>query len=225
MMINKNKTLFACTSLILALTGCTQRFSDVNATLKSAFIGPEDVTLNQADLSKIPYATSYVRINDGAQVLMVLAFSEVNPETGIEQLKWLSSDYVMIVTENGRIVKTLALPFSNLAGIAPSIRQHPLTDKGAWAGYYDWQENNHYGYQAVGSTATESDNEDYHSPLFHTNVSLINETITFPQLNQTMTNQYWVDGNQNVLKTIQYIGPQMNKIEISVVRPHVKGGL
>jgi hypothetical protein len=225
MMIKKNKVLFAFACLMFTLTGCTQRFADVNSTLKSAFVGQEDVILTKAEILEIPYATTYARINDGAQILMVLAFAEVNPETGIEQLKWLSSDHVMIVTENGRIVKTLALPFSNLAGIAPSIRQHALTQTSAWNGYYDWHEHNRYGYQASGSAAIVVDNENYRSALSETQVSVIHETITFPQLDTSIVNQYWIDGNANVLKTIQYLGPQMNKIELTVAKPYTKGGL
>jgi hypothetical protein len=224
MMINKNKLLFGLACLVMTLTGCTQRFSDVNNTFKAAFIGQDDVELTKAEVANIPYATSYVRINDGAQILMVLAFAEKNPETGNEQLKWVSSDNVMIVTENGRIVKTLKLPHSNLAGLSSSIIQSSLSDMSTWSGYYDWKENHHYGYQAKGSLAIVSQ-ENFTSPLLQSSVSLINETVEFPQLNKTLVNQYWVDGDQHVLKTIQYIGPQMNKIEISVAKPYQSGGL
>jgi hypothetical protein len=196
----------------------------VNSTLKSALIASEDVILTKAELSQIPYATSYVRINDGAQILMVLAFAEMNPDTGIEQLKWVSSDHVMIVTENGRIVKTLGLPALNLAGIDNSIRQHSISEDGSWSGFYDWQENNRYGVQAIGSV-TIGDTDYYASPLIESNVVVANETVAFPQLNQTIVNQYWVDSDHNVLKTLQYIGPQMNKIEISVAKPYLNGGL
>lgn len=49
---------------------------------------------------------------------MVLAYVGENPQTGAEQLKWMSSDKAMIVTENGRIVQTLLLPYENLSGLA-----------------------------------------------------------------------------------------------------------
>ena len=99
---------------LLLLSACTQKFNDVNATLDEALFGAEDVALTSDKIAELPYASSFVRINDGAQLFMVLAFAEPNPATGIMQLKWLSSDKAMIVTENGRVVKTLGLAQANL---------------------------------------------------------------------------------------------------------------
>ena len=79
------KYLTIFTSLFF-LSACTQKFNDVNATLDEAVFGAEDVTLSQQEITELPYASSFVRINGGAKLFMVLAFAEPNPKTGVMQL-------------------------------------------------------------------------------------------------------------------------------------------
>lgn len=98
------KSLVTFLSIFL-LSACTQKFNDVNATLDEAFFGADDVVLSKQKIIELPYASSFVRINGGANLFMVLAFAEKNPETGAMQLKWLSSDKAMIVTEGDALLK------------------------------------------------------------------------------------------------------------------------
>ena len=94
-------------SLGLFLAGCSQQFQDVNSTFDEAFFGSSDVELSKEYIQNLPYSSIYAEVNDQGKIFMVLAYVGENPQTGAEQLKWMSSDKAMIVTENGRIVQTL----------------------------------------------------------------------------------------------------------------------
>ncbi|TKF23461.1 YjbF family lipoprotein [Vibrio genomosp. F6] len=213
---------------VVLLTGCVQKFSHVNDTIKEAVYGFDDITMTTEDINKLPYASSYMRFNDGARVFMVLAFAEKNPATGSTQLKWVSSDNAMVVTENGKVIKTLKLPTENLARRSNVINQ-PLTNSDSqphneWIegkvqhATYDWPKGNHYGYQAD-ITLIKQGKQKLDSVIWSKNTTQWQEQINFPQLDQNVTNHYWVADNGNVVKSIQYIGPDMTRIEIDILKP------
>ena len=107
---------------VLSLTfGCTQKFNDVSATVQEAYGNYIDVELTPEEIEAVPYASAYLKIGSQKQVFVVLAFAEPNPLTGQTQLKWVSADKAMVVTENGHIVKTIGLQTTNLAGIYGDI--------------------------------------------------------------------------------------------------------
>ena len=65
--------IFLCLTL---LTGCSQKFQDVNDTAKLALFGDDDTQLSAQAINQLPYASMYARIGDGPQAFMVLAFAE-----------------------------------------------------------------------------------------------------------------------------------------------------
>lgn len=217
--------LITVTILTLTLSACTQKFNDVNATLDEALFGAEDVALTSDHISELPYASSFVRINDGAQLFMVLAFAEPNPATGVMQLKWLSSDKAMIVTENGRIVKTIGLALANLQSIEPSNKTAPtfselLQNQRNREASYSWQTTNHYLYHYQANiTPIISSSELITTPLWKKQTTLIYETVNIDSLETTFTNRYWVDEQGAVVKSTQYLGPKLGKIEMAILKP------
>ncbi|ANW24156.1 YjbF family lipoprotein [Vibrio coralliilyticus] len=200
-------------------TGCTQRFADTNATLKEAFWGFEDVRLNKETIEKIPYASSYFRINDGPQVFMVLAFVEKNPQSGKTQHKWLSSDKAMIVTEEGRIVRTYNLPEANLAGkISPDNLIHFNTPQYHWTSVYDWQPEYQYNHQAKITTESVATIQ-LNSVMWSQKVKIWQEYISFEKLDETMQSTFWVNDNGDVLKSAQWVIPDQLFIEQEILKP------
>ncbi|PMH46093.1 hypothetical protein BCU68_09245 [Vibrio sp. 10N.286.49.B3] len=214
---------------ILTTAGCSQQFSDVNATLKEGIYGFQDIEMTQEHLANLPYASTYVRINGGAQIFMVLALAEKNTQTGVTQLKWVSADKAMIVTEDGRITKTLRLPIYNLAGLTSSFSDSyfSATTNQQWQATYDWDKSDyldkryHYGFDAQVSM-TEHDTSTLTSALWTKNVTQWQEQVYFTQLDQTITNQYWRDEQGMVVKSLQYLGPDMNKIEMEILKPYLE---
>lgn len=200
-------------------TGCTQRFADTNETLKEAFWGFEDVSLNKEAIEKIPYASSYFKINDGPQIFMVLAFVEKNPQSGKTQHKWLSSDKAMIVTEEGRVVRTYNLPEANLAGkISSKNIIHFTTPQYHWTSVYDWQPEYQYNHQAKVTTKSEATIQ-LNSVMWSQKVKVWQEYISFEKLDETMQSTFWVDSNGNVLKSVQWVIPGQLFIEQEILKP------
>ena len=222
-------------SLGLFLAGCSQQFQDVNSTFDEAFFGSSDVELSKEYIQALPYSSIYAEVNDQGKIFMVLAYVGENPQTGAEQLKWMSSDKAMIVTENGRIVQTLLLPYENLSGLAfqpldafssansssPDsssafdVSANPGAQK--WQAVYDWQPNYRFGYKA-NITRTYAGNQTVETPLASIDTKKFQEKIHFPMLEQEITNEYWVDSNGKVVKTIQYLGPDMTRLELTVLK-------
>ncbi|CDT94206.1 YjbF family lipoprotein [Vibrio coralliirubri] len=222
-------------SLGLLLAGCSQQFQDVNSTFDEAFFGSSDVELSKEYIQTLPYSSIYAEVNDQGKIFMVLAYVGENPQTGAEQLKWMSSDKAMIVTENGRIVQTLLLPYENLLGLAfqplntfssansssPDsssafdVSANPGAQK--WQAVYDWQPNYRFGYKA-NITRTYAGNETVETPLASIDTKKFQEKINFPMLEQEITNEYWVDSKGKVVKTIQYLGPDMTRLELTVLK-------
>jgi hypothetical protein len=139
----------------LFINACTQKSQDITSTLDEAFFGFADVHTSAQEINTLPYASSHVIIDNSAQIFMVLALAEPssnNPEQ--IQLKWLSSDYAMFVTENGRLLKTLRLPMDNLMAISSHNSVDPLLIEGkkpehySWKATYDWQPNYRFNYTA-----------------------------------------------------------------------------
>lgn len=219
------RTLTIFASLFL-LSACTQKFNDVNATLDEAIFGVDDVSLTAQEIIELPYASSFVRINGGAKLFMVLAFAEPNPATGTMQLKWLSSDKAMIVTENGRIVKTLGLPQFNLTEInttpsAPLPSLAAITQKQTiWSAHYDWTTGDQYlfNYHATITPILRGETR-LKNTVWEKEVTEIVEVVSIPSLGDTFTNQYWVDNELNVVKSHQYLGPNMVGIEMTISKP------
>lgn len=204
---------------VVLLTGCSQRISSVNETLKEAFWGIDDVELSAKQIADIPFASAYVRLNDGPKVFMVLAYAEKNPATGQTQLKWVSQDQAMIVTERGRIVKTLNLFQGNLVrrtGSTPAWR-HNIP----WSARYDWSHNHQYGY--LGNiNLVYLGKQTVTTPLWSDELNHWQENVSFPQLKTTINNQYWVNKNEAVLKSVQYLGPDMARLEMDILKPYVE---
>lgn len=212
--------------ITFALSSCTQKFNDVNATLDEAVFGAEDVILSQQEITELPYASSFVRINGGAKLFMVLAFAEPNPKTGVMQLKWLSSDKAMVVTEGGRIVKTLGLAQKNLTAITPttlpSLPSFASINKkqNTWSAHYDWQTDNRYlfNYEAT-ITPVLRKTSHLKTAVWDKEVTEIVEVVSIPSLSTSFTNQYWIDSDTNVVKSHQYLGPDMGNIEMTILKP------
>ena len=206
---------------VLSLTfGCTQKFNDVSATVQEAYGNYIDVELTPEEIEAVPYASAYLKIGDQKQVFVVLAFAEQNPLTGNTQLKWVSADKAMVVTENGHIVKTIGLQTTNLAGIygdvpaysAPTV-QYSLS--------YDWADKYRYGLPAKVQRSRQG-KETVITPISSTTTDVYTEVVTFASLEKSVENQYWVNGKGEVVKTRQHLGPNMVPVELTILKRYSK---
>ncbi|CAM3031722.1 YjbF family lipoprotein [Vibrio mytili] len=196
--------------------GCTQKINDVSATVQEAYNGYIDIDLSADEINAVPYASAYLKIGDQKQVFVVLAFAEQNPISGQTQLKWVSADKAMIVTENGHIVKTVGLQHQNLAGTYNPIPAFSKADTD-FSLSYDWQQQYRYGFPAQ-VTRTYQGNEMVTTPISTTQTDVYRESVNFPTLSSSVENYYWVDAQGQVVKTLQHLGPNMPALELTILK-------
>lgn len=200
--------------------GCTQKFNDVSATVQEAYGNYIDVELSPLEIETVPYASAYLKIGNQKQIFVVLAFADQDPLTGKTQLKWVSSDKAMVVTENGHIVKTINLQNNNIAGVYGQIPAYTPTNT-EYLLSYDWEERYRYGFPAH-ITRTYQGKDVVITPLSTTSVDVYREFVEFPSLSETVENFYWVDDKGQVVKTLQHLGPNMVPIELTILKGYSK---
>ena len=124
MNIARMKPIALLAALVL-LSGCdstgtsdyTLYYRALRQSVAAGFGGNSHVTKDQA--AAIPYASIGYRLNDGPEQLLVLA-----TDNGGEQL-WTSGAHVVIVTRNGRIVRTVGLA-QDVSAVTPQKGQQIL---------------------------------------------------------------------------------------------------
>ncbi|MDG2698323.1 YjbF family lipoprotein [Vibrio parahaemolyticus] len=208
--------------LLSLLFRCTQKFTDVSATVQEAYGNYIDVEMSSDEINAVPYASAYLRLGNQKQVFVVLAFAERNPLNGKIQLKWVSADKAMIVTENGHIVKTIGLQNGDLAGVYGDVPD--FSSDSASMSYtlsYDWVKQYRYGFPAR-VTRSYSGQETLTTPMSSATTNVYKETVEFSSLSHGIENIYWVDELGQVVKTLQYLGPNMIPVELTILKGYSK---
>ncbi|HDM8133134.1 TPA: YjbF family lipoprotein [Vibrio harveyi] len=206
--------------LLSSIFGCTQKFNDVSATVQEAYGNYIDVELTPEEIEAVPYASAYLKIGDQKQVFIVLAFAEQNPLTGNTQLKWVSADKAMVVTENGHIVKTIGLQTTNLAGVYGNVPAYSAPSV-EYSLSYDWSDKYRYGFPTKVQRSHQG-KESVITPFSSTTTDVYTEVVTFTSLEKTVENQYWVNGKGEVVKTRQHLGPNMVPVELTILKGYSK---
>ncbi|MGH6828122.1 MAG: YjbF family lipoprotein, partial [Rhizomicrobium sp.] len=114
---------------LLLLSGCessgvsdyTLYYQALRQDFAASLSGASRIT--RAEAAAIPYASLGYRLNDGPEQLLVLA-----TDIGGEQL-WTSARHVVLVTRNGRLVRTVGLTH-DVSAVTPQRQQQllPLVD-------------------------------------------------------------------------------------------------
>lgn len=224
--------LIALSAFLIGVSGCSQRISALNDTIQLAFIGDDDITLTPEQIKANPYASIYVKIEDTPQAFVVLAFAEpkttlssIKQHPEVLELKWLSADKGMLVTVNGRLVKTHNLLAGNLTTVE-SIEPDPLllglhlssTPK-TWTRTIDWQPGYHYGYEVI-STFNLVAEESILINGTPIQALHFNERVSVEALDIEYQNEFWLNPqNGNVIKSHQKIAPNLPFIDITLLKP------
>ncbi|HHF3033368.1 TPA: YjbF family lipoprotein [Vibrio diabolicus] len=208
--------------LLLVLFGCTQKFNDVSATVQEAYGNYIDVEMTSEEINAVPYASAYLKLGNQKQVFVVLAFAERNPLNGKIQLKWVSADKAMFVTENGHIVKTIGLQNGDLAGVYGDVPD--FSSDSASMSYtlsYDWVKQYRYGFPA-NVNRFYAGKETLTTPISNTMTDVYKEVVEFSSLSQSVENYYWVNEQGQVVKILQHLGPNMIPVELTILKGYSK---
>lgn len=233
MRINKKLLpLITLSAVLVGISGCSQRISALNDTIKLAFIGDDDVKLTTEQVKANPYASIYAKLDDTPQAFIALAFAEspitlssVRPSPDALELKWLSADKGMLVTINGRLVRTHNLLAGNLVAVASAqtdpilLGLHLSNTPKTWIRTLDWQPDYHFGYTASSQFNFIAEENilinDTPTQALH-----FSEMVSIAALDIQYQNEFWVKPNNGqVIKSRQKIAPNLPFIDITLLKP------
>ncbi|NUU68484.1 YjbF family lipoprotein [Enterobacteriaceae bacterium BIT-l23] len=173
------------------------------SSLWNRFFGTDGVQLSDDEIQNMPYASQYVRLNDGPQIFVVLAFSENG------QHKWVTQDHATLVTQHDRLVKTVGLG-DNLVEVT-NLQQDPLAkvnqivDGASWTRQASWTEHQQVRNATLRSTFHWDGKDSLEVGSDVTPVRILDEKVTTDA--GSWHNRYWVDEEGYIRKTKQYLGP------------------
>ncbi|MGO3357339.1 MAG: YjbF family lipoprotein, partial [Oceanisphaera sp.] len=158
----------------------------------------------------------------GPRVLSALAFAEG------EQLKWVTQDKAMVVTQHGRLVSTVG--FSHDVTYTANLEKDPLPEllqlwqnrdaQGMrWSTEHDWQPGYYSGYQALSRFSYQGHEQ---VTILDKPVELVkfSEQVIYPKLEVEQNNQFWLSPTTGkVIKSIQFVGPGLPAVEITLLKP------
>ncbi|MBW9878681.1 YjbF family lipoprotein, partial [Escherichia coli] len=133
----------------------------------------------------------YLRLNEGQRIFVVLGYIEQ------EQSKWLSQDNAMLVTHNGRLLKTVK--FNNNLLEVTNSGQDPLRnalaikDGSRWTRDILWSEDNHFRSATLSSTFSFAGLETLHIAGRDVLCNVWQEEVTSTRPEKQWQNTFWVD--------------------------------
>ena len=211
----------ACASTALAvaclLGGCS---SIGNSDAKSVYTiakstwndSGTDVTLDEA--AAVPFATIGVRVGDSTQMLLILA-----TDAGGQRL-WTSSARIAITTRNGHIVQTAGFghDLGNL-----QTRSMTTDADGGWAAREDVDLPDLKLFSVpIACQAKQTGNKSIKILGQEIKTLRIDESCRSQdsELAWSFRNKYWIDPDSGtVWRSIQHVNPNLDPIEIVVLRP------
>jgi hypothetical protein len=216
----RRAAIFAPISALLAsllLSACSAD-SDYGAywqVLKQGFSGGA-ITRDQA--ANVPYASLGYRLNDGPQILLVLA-----TDTNGEQL-WTSKAHIVLLTQDGRIKRTTGLshnlgaltPLRSISLPAPATAlQGPSTNNFS----ADFPDIAAYGVSvSCRMTRQGSETIDILGQALAT--ARVDEECVSEKPRWHFRNTYWLDPESGfVWRSLQHIHPHGDTLEIEIFRP------
>lgn len=215
------QSLWLCLCAISLLAGCAQHVTSLGETARLALLGQPDVQLPTQKIEQLPYASAYLKVGKAPQAFVVLAASEQG------QQKWVTADKNMIVTDHGRIVKTIGfgediVSVDNLKsdplalGLLNSAASEQWHTKVVWAQVFraGYALVSHFEYKGIEQVT-----------ILETSRSLarFDEKVSVSALNQSYTNSYWVDPKSKmVIKSQQYMGPGLAQVQFTILKPYIQ---
>jgi len=183
-------------------------------TIKNSFIDLDNELITPELIENIPYASLTLKIGRGAPGLLILESVDGNKQT------WVSADGVYLVLEKGRIIKTAGL-FNNLVNFK--------TAKNDFADLMDSKSFetliNYYSYDVpelndlrVVAKRQFIQMEQVKLLSFEKSLHLIDENISNDFIGWKRQNKFWVDDENFIWKSEQFISPKLPKFQIEITK-------
>jgi len=200
--------------ICLLLQACSSTTKGLGDSLWNSLFGTPGVHLTDDDIQNMPYASQYVQLNNGPQLFVVLAFAENG------QQKWVTQDQATLVTQHGRIVKTLLggdnlLEMNNLAA-DPLAKPNQIVDGASWTRTMGWTEYQQVRYATARSVFHWQGTDSVVVGGESTSVRFLDEEVETDQAR--WHNQYWVDSEGQIRQSVQYLGADFFPVKTTLIK-------
>lgn len=204
------KVIFLSSCSALSMNNIAPGYGEAYIALKNALVGYEDSAITPQVISKIPYASALIQIGKGPKALMIL---ESKSST---DLTWVTADGIYIVTKNGKVIKTSGL-INNLSESIKSFNSDNFLNENIKFYYYSYDKpllNNLkiksvYSFKGKETVTLFNRKEE---------LILIEESISNEYLGWSQVNKFWIDKDNFIWKSEQYISPKLPKLIIEVTK-------
>ncbi len=194
----------------LLLTGCSSTQSVYWQNILYALQDTPKVELTAGQVLQTPVDLVYVSNGERGQAAMALAYIEN------ERLKWVSSDSVIFITQNERIIRTVGLDSNLLA--TTNLESDPLKNIQAETTQQEWLRTIDFDGQfnvQLKTTGFEINSANLSVLETHFETLEYIEHVKEIPSGMSWTNHFWVDKKSGeLLKSIQKINSHADIIEM-----------
>ena len=208
---------FACVAAV-SLAGCatSAQFGPAVETFKALFSKPADVTLTAEELANFPYAAQYIRVADNPRATIVLA----QQHGGVDY--YASSEGRLVSLKQGRLIGTDG--FSTDAAFVDALpapqaaidAKKPVCWRSSWRAWGELQAG-HYlltGCLQPVQRAEPASAQNEAAPA----LTIVKEDVRSPITDHSYSNWYWLDADNNVVKSEQQLGPLLPRWSFETIR-------
>ncbi|QRG78898.1 YjbF family lipoprotein [Citrobacter sp. R56] len=200
--------------ICLLLQACSATTKGLGNSLWESLFGTPGVQLTDDDIHNMPYASQYMQLNGGPQLFVVLAFAENG------QQKWVTQDQATLVTQHGRLVKTLLggdnlIDVNNLSA-DPLAKPAQIRDGATWTRTMGWTEYKQVRYATARSVFTWAGADTLTLGSEATPVRVLDEAVTTSQTR--WHNRYWIDSDGHIRQSEQYLGANFFPVKTTLIK-------
>ncbi|HFP9402804.1 TPA: YjbF family lipoprotein [Raoultella planticola] len=210
-------TLLLCLLCLLCLQACTPSQRSVGETFKQALLGQDDITIPDAKIASLPapYGSIYLRLPQVPR-LYVAGYHQ----DGLDY--WVTSDQVVFVTQNGRLVKSLGyrdnlLSTSNLQQ-DPLRRGKDLQDGASWTRVVRWTEQGNPLSSVLTSRFSRQGNETLTLAGKKVACQVWQEEVSLQATGASWQNTFWVDASTGQVRQSQQTLGAVLPVEITLLK-------
>lgn len=212
--LEKSREVTCTHSYLPAITGLFSQTKELGNSLWDSLFGTPGVQLTDDDIQNMPYASQYMQLNGGPQLFVVLAFAEDG------QQKWVTQDQATLVTQHGRLVKTLLggdnlIEVNNLAA-DPLIKPAQIVDGATWTRTMGWTEYQQVRYATARSVFKWDGTDTVKVGSDETLVRVLDEEVSTDQAR--WHNRYWIDSEGQIRQSEQYLGADYFPVKTTLIK-------
>jgi hypothetical protein len=221
--LRRGAGLCVIAAILLALPACSssrdslykQYFQVVRQSWRQGFGGER---VSRQDAAAIAFASMGYRIDGGSQNLLVLA-SDSNGD-----LLWTARSKVVILTHDGRIVRSVGLAH-DIGGVTPNGSQSLPPPAAALRGHIasqrfaDFPDIAAYGVP-LNCIAASSGTETITILGNAMTLARVNESCRSAERRWSFVDSYWIDSDSGLVwRSLQHIHPGGEAVETEILRP------